>query len=237
MSISPAPTEGPLTADELQLAARNRACRSRGCATTSRRRACTTCSSISTSRRSTRRRGGFRSAASCAARSTLSLDDLRAPPAPHAAGHARMRRQRPRAALPAPDQPALAERGGRHGGVDRARRSPSSSPKPASPRTRSSSSSPAPTTASRRATSTTMRGASRIADAIAPEVLLAYEMNGRPLEPQHGFPLRLLVPGWYGMTQVKWLAAHRCGHGAVRRLPAGASPTATGPAPTIRGRR
>ncbi|MFN8178879.1 MAG: sulfite oxidase [bacterium] len=37
------------------------------------------------------------------------------------------------------------------------------------------------------------------------EVLLAYEMNGRPLEPQHGAPLRLLVPGWYGMTSVKWL--------------------------------
>jgi DMSO/TMAO reductase YedYZ molybdopterin-dependent catalytic subunit len=38
-----------------------------------------------------------------------------------------------------------------------------------------------------------------------PEVMLAYEMNGRPLEPQHGFPIRLLVPGWYGMTSVKWL--------------------------------
>jgi DMSO/TMAO reductase YedYZ molybdopterin-dependent catalytic subunit len=38
-----------------------------------------------------------------------------------------------------------------------------------------------------------------------PEVMLAYEMNGRPLEPQHGFPLRLIVPGWYGMTSVKWL--------------------------------
>jgi DMSO/TMAO reductase YedYZ molybdopterin-dependent catalytic subunit len=45
-----------------------------------------------------------------------------------------------------------------------------------------------------------------IEDATRPEVLLAYEMNGRPLEPQHGFPLRLLVPGWYGMTHVKWLA-------------------------------
>ena len=44
-----------------------------------------------------------------------------------------------------------------------------------------------------------------IADARRPEVLLAYEMNGRPLEPQHGSPLRLLVPGWYGMTSVKWL--------------------------------
>jgi DMSO/TMAO reductase YedYZ molybdopterin-dependent catalytic subunit len=37
--------------------------------------------------------------------------------------------------------------------------------------------------------------------------LLAYEMNGGPLPPQHGFPLRLVVPGWYGMTNVKWLAA------------------------------
>ncbi|HSI80057.1 MAG TPA: sulfite oxidase [Solirubrobacterales bacterium] len=46
-----------------------------------------------------------------------------------------------------------------------------------------------------------------IAEAMRPEVLLAYEMNGRPLEPQHGFPLRLLVPGWYGMTSVKWLSS------------------------------
>jgi DMSO/TMAO reductase YedYZ molybdopterin-dependent catalytic subunit len=45
-----------------------------------------------------------------------------------------------------------------------------------------------------------------VADAMRPEVLLAYEMNGRPLEPQHGFPLRLLVPGWYGMMHVKWLS-------------------------------
>ena len=44
-----------------------------------------------------------------------------------------------------------------------------------------------------------------VEEATRPEVLLAYEMNGRPLEPQHGFPLRLLVPGWYGMTSVKWL--------------------------------
>jgi sulfane dehydrogenase subunit SoxC len=36
--------------------------------------------------------------------------------------------------------------------------------------------------------------------------LLAYEMNGAPLPPQHGFPLRLVVPGWYGMQNVKWLA-------------------------------
>ena len=45
------------------------------------------------------------------------------------------------------------------------------------------------------------------ADAMRDEVLLAYAMNGRPLEPQHGFPMRLLVPGWYGMTSVKWLTS------------------------------
>lgn len=44
-------------------------------------------------------------------------------------------------------------------------------------------------------------------EAMRPEVLLAYEMNGRPLEPQHGAPLRLVVPGWYGMTSVKWLTS------------------------------
>jgi DMSO/TMAO reductase YedYZ molybdopterin-dependent catalytic subunit len=38
------------------------------------------------------------------------------------------------------------------------------------------------------------------------DALLAYELNGGPLPPQHGHPLRLLVPGWYGMTNVKWLA-------------------------------
>jgi DMSO/TMAO reductase YedYZ molybdopterin-dependent catalytic subunit len=44
-----------------------------------------------------------------------------------------------------------------------------------------------------------------VADAMREEVMLAYAMNGAPLEPQHGYPLRLLVPGWYGMTSVKWL--------------------------------
>jgi DMSO/TMAO reductase YedYZ molybdopterin-dependent catalytic subunit len=39
----------------------------------------------------------------------------------------------------------------------------------------------------------------------AEQALLAYEMNGAPLPPQHGFPLRLVVPGWYGMQNVKWL--------------------------------
>jgi sulfane dehydrogenase subunit SoxC len=44
-----------------------------------------------------------------------------------------------------------------------------------------------------------------IADAERDDVLLAYACNGEPLPPQHGFPLRLVVPGWYGMTSVKWL--------------------------------
>jgi DMSO/TMAO reductase YedYZ molybdopterin-dependent catalytic subunit len=44
-----------------------------------------------------------------------------------------------------------------------------------------------------------------VADALHDDVLLAYACNGVPLPPQHGFPLRLLVPGWYGMTSVKWL--------------------------------
>jgi sulfane dehydrogenase subunit SoxC len=44
-----------------------------------------------------------------------------------------------------------------------------------------------------------------VADAVREEVLLAYELNGQPLPPQHGAPLRLVVPGWYGMASVKWL--------------------------------
>jgi DMSO/TMAO reductase YedYZ molybdopterin-dependent catalytic subunit len=35
--------------------------------------------------------------------------------------------------------------------------------------------------------------------------LLAYEMNGEPLSPPHGYPLRLIVPGWYAVASVKWL--------------------------------
>jgi sulfane dehydrogenase subunit SoxC len=44
-----------------------------------------------------------------------------------------------------------------------------------------------------------------LAEALRDEVFLAYEMNGEPLPPQHGAPLRLVVPGWYGMASVKWL--------------------------------
>jgi len=37
-------------------------------------------------------------------------------------------------------------------------------------------------------------------------ILLAYKMNGEPLPEAHGFPVRAIVPGWYGMASVKWLA-------------------------------
>ena len=44
-----------------------------------------------------------------------------------------------------------------------------------------------------------------IEEARRPEVMLVHGMNGAPLQPQHGFPVRLVVPGWYGMASVKWL--------------------------------
>lgn len=44
-----------------------------------------------------------------------------------------------------------------------------------------------------------------LSDALGPDVLLVHRMNGAPLLPEHGAPLRLLVPGWYGVAQVKWL--------------------------------
>jgi DMSO/TMAO reductase YedYZ molybdopterin-dependent catalytic subunit len=42
-------------------------------------------------------------------------------------------------------------------------------------------------------------------DALNPDNLLCYEMNGVPLLPEHGFPVRLIAPGWYGVANVKWL--------------------------------
>ncbi|WBQ03725.1 sulfite oxidase [Kribbella sp. CA-293567] len=44
-----------------------------------------------------------------------------------------------------------------------------------------------------------------LADALDSGAIVAWEMNGAPLPPQHGYPLRLIVPGWYGMASVKWL--------------------------------
>jgi DMSO/TMAO reductase YedYZ molybdopterin-dependent catalytic subunit len=45
-----------------------------------------------------------------------------------------------------------------------------------------------------------------VGELVESDAFLAYEVNGVPLPPQHGYPLRLVVPGWYGMTSVKWLS-------------------------------
>jgi sulfite oxidase len=49
-------------------------------------------------------------------------------------------------------------------------------------------------------------GSIPLTKALAPEVLLADEMNGKTLPPAHGFPLRVVVPGYIGARSVKWLA-------------------------------
>jgi DMSO/TMAO reductase YedYZ molybdopterin-dependent catalytic subunit len=43
-------------------------------------------------------------------------------------------------------------------------------------------------------------------EAVSSGALVAYAMNGEPLPVHHGYPLRLIVPGWYAMASVKWLA-------------------------------
>jgi DMSO/TMAO reductase YedYZ molybdopterin-dependent catalytic subunit len=44
-------------------------------------------------------------------------------------------------------------------------------------------------------------------EALAPENLVAYAMNDEPLPPEHGYPARLIAPGWYGVANVKWLTS------------------------------
>jgi DMSO/TMAO reductase YedYZ molybdopterin-dependent catalytic subunit len=48
--------------------------------------------------------------------------------------------------------------------------------------------------------------------AVGDEILVAYAMNGRAIPREHGGPLRLIVPSWYGMASVKWLAEIRLLH-------------------------
>jgi DMSO/TMAO reductase YedYZ molybdopterin-dependent catalytic subunit len=49
-----------------------------------------------------------------------------------------------------------------------------------------------------------------VEDAMREDLLLAYERNGEPIEHRNGAPLRLIVPGWYGIANVKWLARIEC---------------------------
>jgi DMSO/TMAO reductase YedYZ molybdopterin-dependent catalytic subunit len=44
-----------------------------------------------------------------------------------------------------------------------------------------------------------------VEEALDPDNLVCYEMNGAPLPPAHGFPVRLIAPSWYGVANVKWL--------------------------------
>jgi DMSO/TMAO reductase YedYZ molybdopterin-dependent catalytic subunit len=44
-----------------------------------------------------------------------------------------------------------------------------------------------------------------LAEAMDSNAILAYEMNGQPLPVVHGFPVRVVVPGWYGIANVKWI--------------------------------
>jgi DMSO/TMAO reductase YedYZ molybdopterin-dependent catalytic subunit len=52
--------------------------------------------------------------------------------------------------------------------------------------------------------------------AMQPEVLIAYQMNGRDLPRDHGFPVRAIVPGRYGMASVKWLTGIHAGREPFR---------------------
>ncbi len=45
-----------------------------------------------------------------------------------------------------------------------------------------------------------------IEKAMHPDTLLAYALNGEPLPPDHGYPLRAIIPGWVGASNIKWLS-------------------------------
>lgn len=45
-----------------------------------------------------------------------------------------------------------------------------------------------------------------LSKAMQDDVLVAYKMNGEMLTPMHGYPVRAIIPGWYGMASVKWLS-------------------------------
>ena len=57
-----------------------------------------------------------------------------------------------------------------------------------------------------------------LAEAMNPNNLLCYEMNGAQLPQAHGFPLRLIAPGWYGIANVKWLQRSRSSTGPTQAV-------------------
>jgi sulfite oxidase len=87
-------------------------------------------------------------------------------------------------------------------------------------------------------------GSIPLARAQQPDVLLAWEMNGQPLEPEHGYPLRLVVPGWIGARSVKWLGTIRVQREpsdnpfharAALRFPAAGEPTSQAASDVVLG--
>ena len=133
-----------------------------------------------------------------------------------AGGHARMRRQRAPRDAAAADRRALGRLRRLDRPLDRRPACTRCSSGRARPPTASTSGSRAPTTA--RTTSSpvlaetdqddlTFVRSLPLAHAADPaaEILIAYEMNGEPLGPDHGAPFRLIVPHWYAVASVKWL--------------------------------
>ena len=146
-------------------------------------------------------------------------------------GHAGVRRQRPGAARAAPGEPAVADRGDRHGRVDRRRRCAPCSSRPG---WRDDAVELLFTGLDRGFEGGVEQDYERslpVAEALGDDALLAYELNGAPLPPQHGFPLRLVIAGLVrdGARQVA-RRDHRADR-AVRGLPAG------GRLPALRRRR
>ena len=150
------------------------------------------------------------STGSSSGRCRSSSRTLRARPQRHRPGDHGVRRQRTRAAAARVrsasrgwTRPSARPSGPAYAAADAAARRPARRP------AATTWSSPAPTTASSAASSRTTSAGCRSSEALRDDVLLAYAMNGAPLPPQHGFPLRLVVPGWYGMASVKWLRPDR----------------------------
>ena len=73
--------------------------------------------------------------------------------------------------------------------------------------------------------------------AMHPDTVIAYEMNGQPIPPVHGFPLRAIVPGWEGAYAMKWLTTLHVSETAVRQLLGGNGLPLSGEAGGARRRR
>ena len=151
----------------------------------------------------------------------LSLIAARPPqPAVADAGrHAGVRGQRPHAVRAGHRRREVESGCRQHRGVDRRAAGRSAGSRGRADRAREKSCSRAPTAARSTDTPDPIRFERSLSldDARDDDVLLAYAMNGEPLPFQHGYPLRLIVPGWYAVASVKWLTEIELLDHAVRR--------------------